>query len=186
MIDRSKIGRKSKRKGRKYESRVAHLLTEFTGVNFRRVPASGGFNKTGGVVVAQHVFSGDVICDDHRFLFSVEAKNRKDMSLTALLKSPTTAMFTKCWDQCLEDAKTNNCKPMMFFKPNMSDDWVCLREQEIDSVTLCEMRHIKLNVYTESSQTPNPVIIDWNEFTKHVNANTLFKETTNTPPLVKL
>lgn len=177
-IDRSKVGRKSKRKGKKYESRVASILTKFTGAKFRRVPSSGGFNKTGGRVILEQVFSGDVLCEDRLFGFNVEAKNRKDISLTALLKNPKTASLTKYWRQCVEDAVSNNLKPMMFFKPNTNDDWVCLSISDAVSLDLLQSDHMKIEVF-ERQGLPNMIVLDWNEFTRKANPMDLFRNEEN-------
>jgi hypothetical protein len=192
MTDRSAIGKKSKAKGKRYERHIAKILTDFTGVNFRKIPGSGGFNKTGGVVVADHAFSGDVICDDPGFLYSIEAKNRKNYTLTSLIKSPPTAPFTEGWYQCLEDAKRTSRKPIMFFKPNHNDDWLCFRESDFLELGLDKANHFVFNVYrgrilririrkkgskerVEVNTTlPDPFVVDWNEFKKHISPESLF------------
>lgn len=173
MVDRSKVGKKSKRKGKKYESRVSSLLTNFTGVKFRRVPCSGGFNKTGGRVILEHIFSGDVICEDRQFRYSIEAKYRKDISLTALLKNPKTAALAKYWKQCVDDANSNKLKPMMFFKPNTNSDWVCLSIEDAKYVGLLKAKHMRLEVFND---LPNILLVDWHEFIEFVNPESLFKD----------
>jgi hypothetical protein len=193
-VDRSKLGRSNKRKGKTFESRVAHILTEFTGVNFRRVPCSGGFNKFGGVVVAEHVFSGDVLCDSPHFDFSVEAKNRQDITLTALLKNPGTAPFTKYWYQCVADAAVNNRRPMMFFK-NAREDWVVITKHDAETLGVFNAPHLVFNVYqhplvlstigrdasgkkleTKVADVvlPTPVMVHWPQFIKVVDPKGLF------------
>jgi hypothetical protein len=195
--DLSAVGRRSKRKGKKYESRVASILSKFTGVNFRRVPMSGGFNKFGGVVVAEHVFSGDVLCDNKSFLYSVEAKNREDVSLTALLKNPESASLTKYWYQCCEDAAVNHRKPIMFFKPNVNDDWVAVCIYDVEALSLQNSSHIIVNIYhapvmlsiinrdskgkklskeVKEVNMQNFVVLEWNQFIKIVNPQALFGE----------
>lgn len=194
------MGRKSKQKGNRYESRVVKLLSEFTKVNFRRVPASGGFNKCGGAKVAEHVFSGDVICDRADFLYSVEAKNAEALSLLATLKSPDTCVFTKFWYQCTQDAISTNRRPIMFFKPNISDDWVAILKEDIEDLGLCLAPKLYMNIYgdrevsisiltidqqskfkkkkkiTVQAKLPDPVLFDWNTLIKHANPACLFKD----------
>lgn len=117
MTDWSAVGKKSKGKGGNYERLVAKALTEFTGVGFRKTPNSGGFNKLGGVQVAGHIFCGDLICDRADFMFSVEAKNRKNFSFSAILANPETAPFTEWWFQTVRDAREVLLEPMLWFKP---------------------------------------------------------------------
>ena len=116
MVDWSATGRKSKSKGKAYERAVAAALTEFTGVNYRKTPSSGGFNRQ-GVTVAGHIFCGDLMCDRADFKFSVEAKNRKIFLYSQAVKNPETAPFTKWYFQTIRDAKDHNLEPMMWFKP---------------------------------------------------------------------
>lgn len=194
--DASAVGRRSKRKGKTYEARVASLLTEFTKVPFRRVPNSGGFNKSGGVVVAEQVFTGDVFCDNPAFRYSVEAKHRQDISLTALLKKPQTASLTSYWHQCLEDAQTHNKLPIMFFKPNISDDWVCLLLTDIERLNIKKIPRLevlayhgpmtlrviernargkKLAIVEKQVDLPNYAILDWKELAAAASPELMFK-----------
>lgn len=177
LIDRSKIGKKSKRKGKTYERRCAKILIDYTGINFRSTPASGGFNKQGGVTIREELFCGDLICDNPNFRFCVEAKNRQEFSITALLKNPETAAFSKWWYQCIDDAKRVGLKPLMFFKPNRQDDCVVLTHEDYAEIfkdfsipmliatTYSKPCIIKLNKDEEISIVlPTPVIIDWKQF----------------------
>ena len=116
LPDRSAIGRRSKNKGKAGERRTAELLTKFTGRNFRKTPGSGGFNKQ-GVSVAGYVFSGDVICDDARFAFSVENKNQpRNFSFPQLCAVPESSDFAEWWYQTIADAEEVNKLPILFFK----------------------------------------------------------------------
>ena len=128
--DYSKIGKRSKRKGKTYERRCSKILMEFTGCGFRSTPGSGGFNKQGGVAIREELFCGDLICDKSTFRYCVEAKNRENFSFTALLKSPETASFTKWWYQCVTDAEVVGLEPLMFFKPNNRDDFIVMTREE--------------------------------------------------------
>ena len=196
--EQSAIGRRSKRKGKAYEARVAKLWSDFTGENFRRVPSSGGFNKFGGLVVATQIFTGDVFSNNPNFIFSVEAKNRQDISLTALLKNPPTATITSYWYQCVEDARNNKKKPIMFFKPNMYDDWICLDYNDLEFLGLSNSIRMDFKLYGDetiltvinrnergkktskerkSVKLPNFSIMDWKEFIKHVKPANLFENT---------
>lgn len=133
--DWSAIGRRSKRKGKTYERKIAGLLSEFTGVNFRKTPGSGGFNKQ-GVVIKQESFCGDVICDRADFKFCVEAKNRDTFNFHSLLVNPNTSAFSEWWHQCLEDAKSVDLLPIMFFKPELGEDFVALTSAGVDALEL--------------------------------------------------
>ena len=189
--DYSKNGKRSKRKGNTYERRCAKLLMEFTSVNFRRVPASGGFNKHSGATIREELFCGDLICDNPNFLFCVEAKNRKSYSLEAVIKSPATAELTKWWLQCVNDANTAKLLPLMFFKPNRSDDFIAVCDEGYNIlVRECpSIPHIRLRAFREpldikyknnrvvetiTIKLPEPIIIDWKAISEHCTGSDMF------------
>ena len=165
------MGAKSKAKGNRYERRVAKLLTEYTSVNFRRIPSSGAFNKFKGVTVAEHVFSGDIVCDRTDFRFSVEAKSQKVFSFQAILKDPDNCAFTKWWKQCVEDAQAVSKVPMLLFKPDTQEDFIATTGNAIALLKISTIVHFSLNVY---SQLPTPKIIRWKTFVEKVNPDRLF------------
>jgi len=174
------MGIKSKHKGNRYERRCATLLIDFTGESFRRIPSSGAFNKFGGVKVAEHVFSGDLICDKADLKFSIEAKSQKVFSFVALLKDPEKTAFTKWWQQCVEDAISVNRMPMLMFKPDIQEDFVGITE---DGMTLLEIPehapHFGLNIYGHSTsnssiQLPTPKIFRWKTFASMANPSKMF------------
>lgn len=190
----------SKRKGNRGEARIAKLLNEFTGKKFRRTPASGGFNKQ-GAVIAEHVFSGDVICNEANFLFSVENKNQSSKwSFSGLMCSPNKAPFTSWWFQTLNDAKSVNKKPLLFFKTQNSsnstvgaenvaiikEDFKYLFEDKkvphfvfniFDNVTEINVNSGKsVEVVSLDYKLPNPYIINWRNFIKYTDPSKMFGE----------
>lgn len=198
----SKVGKRSIRKGKTYERRCAKLLTEFTNVNFRKTPGSGGFNRQGGVSIREELFCGDLICDKKGFRYCIEAKNRDKFSFTALLKSPETATFTKWWYQCVNDAKGVNLKPLMFFKPNNRDDFIVMTQHEWDNQFCCNKNincpYISIMCYGHGKPMtfiikerwakktekititlPQAVMVDWKQFVKYYSPKLMFKETIN-------
>lgn len=193
MADFSKIGKKSKRKGKTYERRCAKLLTEFTGIGFRSTPSSGGFNKFGGVTIREELFCGDLICDDQNFIFCVEAKNREEFSFEAVLKNPNTAAFTKWWYQCLEDAKRVELLPILFFKPDNQADFVAINADGFIACGLPKsMPAMILKVYDKpitfkirdretktnievTAKLPNPIILNWKDVVKYGDPTKFFK-----------
>lgn len=50
MTDWSKVGRKSRSKGQRFERKIAKLLTKFSREEWRRTPASGGMQWKGDVI----------------------------------------------------------------------------------------------------------------------------------------
>lgn len=194
MTDWSKAGRKSKNKGKAYERAIAQALTEFTGVNFRKIPGSGGMNKQ-GITVAGHIFCGDIMCDRPDFRFSIEAKNRKAFLFSQVLKNSGTAPITSWWYQCIRDAKTYNLEPMLFFKPKPGspDNMVVLCEADWASqiknyykISSFDNGPVKFTMHekgpnekksrnhTVIATLPTPIMVDWGHFIEMIKPESLF------------
>lgn len=112
--NRSKSGKKAKRKGSKFERDVCKLLEVWTGYRFRRVPLSGGWQKS--------KLTGDVVCiDSDDFEYSVEAKKQEGWDLSNLFSPVDSRGKTKIlhwWEQCLNDAVQLKKLPLLIFSKN--------------------------------------------------------------------
>jgi hypothetical protein len=201
--DWSKIGKSSKRRGKSGERRIAKLLCDFTGKGFRKTPSSGGFNKQGGVKIAEHKFCGDVICDDPNFAFCVESKNRPDdFNLAALSTVPGSAEFTQWWFQTYDDAKRVKLLPLLYFKMGMSTNNVVKNDYLAFTKTVAEhlgfprtAPHVRIIAYDEPVwakakvkiqgkakkaeakllvSLPDPLLVSWIVFAKNVDPAKLF------------
>ena len=80
MTDMSKVGRKSKRKGSRYEREMAKLFSDWYGEELIRVPASGGMRS---------LTRSDLSCrNPDYFPFVIECKHREDINFESIIKSP--------------------------------------------------------------------------------------------------
>jgi Holliday junction resolvase len=97
----------SKAKGNLNEREVAKALTKWTGVTFRRTPASGAIH------VPLDWLCGDVFCTDKNFdfPFSVETKHYHKI---------TDGMKDKWWEQAAQDAARIGAHPMLIYR---QDGW---------------------------------------------------------------
>lgn len=204
MPDWTKVAKRSKNRGNYGEYRIAKLLMEFTGKKFRKTPSSGGYNKQGGVQIAEHKFCGDVICGDPTFAFCVESKNRPDdFNLAALSTAPSSAKFTEWWFQCLDDALRVELLGMLYFKlggssnVQVKNDYVAMTWRVAEYLGYPEKApHVRLISYSEpviikfkekvkgvkkhvmrpvKIRLPDPVLISWMLFVEHVDPVNLFK-----------
>ena len=169
----SQIGKSNVRRAKTHERRVAKLLSEWSGVEFRRRRVEGRDRST----VARESTS-DVIAVDRIFKFSVEAKCGKGFSIDALLASPDTAIFTSWWFQTSYDAEllSNFLKqpiaPMLFFKPEPNFDWIAIPISSLKSFGIsyaaieseskclrCILYHYNTTVNHDISHSKNKHII---------------------------
>jgi hypothetical protein len=142
---RSKVGKSNVRRSKSHERRIAHLLTDWTGVEFRRRRVEGR-----DVTVVERESTADVIPVRGDIIFSIEAKCGECTSLDGLLKDPTVNKFTKWWHQSVYDAEilTSVLKrkiyPMLFFKPAPAFDWVALDKTVFDRNILQPSASVKV------------------------------------------
>lgn len=107
-------GINSKKKGSRTERDVAKLLKKWSGYDFARTPGSGGlrWKKTDNT-------TGDIVCTDakHRFPFSIEVKNYKDINFSHLLYKEKSDI-KDFWNQCLEDSVRGYKVPLLLMRYN--------------------------------------------------------------------
>jgi len=107
-----RLGKRSRRKGHDYERKICKFLSDITGVKFRRAPRSGAMIRDG--MINGTFLSGDLLSEKN-FVFSIECKNRKKISLCGAIKNQQHSELIKGWHQCVYDAQISNKRPMMFF-----------------------------------------------------------------------
>ena len=104
----------SKIKGGVYEAKIAKLLTNEFGVEFRRVPLSGSIDYLKGDVWTPHATAW--------WPYAVYCKHYKDIHWNNLLTSRTTDML-QFWRQTLREAEVMKKKPLLIFRWNRSKDF---------------------------------------------------------------
>ncbi|MAO08057.1 MAG: hypothetical protein CL596_05020 [Alteromonas sp.] len=107
----------SKGKGSKNERELCKWWEGWSGLEFNRVPASGGlrWKKTDNI-------SSDIICTDdrysRRFPFSIETKFYKDINFEHLILGNKKQRIIEFWEQVIEDADRANKIPLLFMRYN--------------------------------------------------------------------
>lgn len=107
----------SKKKGNKWERVVCHVMKEWTGYEFSRVPQSGGLRwKNRDEIVS------DVICTDEkhgrRFTLAIECKSYQEIKFEHVLLGNEGAKILHFWNQVNEDAKATKKIPMLVMRYN--------------------------------------------------------------------
>ena len=103
----------SKKKGDNNERVASYWLEKWTGVPFSRTPSSGGLRFKNASIVC-----GDVVCqdEDFDFLFVVETKHLKGLTITKNLRSNSGVY--KIWEQCSRDATRAGKESMLLLRRN--------------------------------------------------------------------
>lgn len=121
------MGVNGKKKGNKAENLLCQVLKDWSGLDFRRVPQSGGLR---GHVMEYTV--GDIICVDRKmpnkvFPFSIECKSYNMIDFSTLIPRPNaksrTGEYVNCeidkfWDQAESDALRGKKLPILFMRFN--------------------------------------------------------------------
>jgi hypothetical protein len=123
----SQVGKSNVATSKNHERRVAKLLSEWSGRDFRRRRVEGRESDT-----VLRDLTGDVVPADtnNRCRFNIEAKKGKGFSFNSILSGFTTCKFSEWYHQSSFDAALASralkleIHPMVFFKPHPNFDWV--------------------------------------------------------------
>lgn len=110
----------SKAKGDTYERKIAKKLTEWTGLKFERVPASGGLHWK-----KDNRVYGDIVTNDPDFPFTIECKARESWNMDSLING--SKEVEKWWKQAIADAWATGKEPMVIFTRNRQPDYIMFR-----------------------------------------------------------
>lgn len=106
-----------KKKGSKNERNLSKWWQNWSGLEFGRVPASGGlrWKKTENI-------TGDIIVTDERasrrFPFSIEAKSYNDIRFEHLILGNKKVKVLEFWQQSKDDAERGKKIPILFMRYN--------------------------------------------------------------------
>lgn len=121
-----------KRKGNKNERNLCKWWTTWSGLEFSRVPASGGLRWQ-----KKDDITGDIICTDskysRRFPFSIEAKAYKDIRFEHLILGNTRIKIIEFWEQAKEDGIRGGKQPILFMRYNgmPASTWFVIINEEV-------------------------------------------------------
>jgi hypothetical protein len=194
----SKIGKSNVRKGKNHERRIARLLSEWTGEEFRRRRVEGRESN-----VIDRESTADIIPASKSIIFSIEAKSGTCPSLDGILSNPSKNKWTSWWHQCCYDAEllskalNHQIWPMMFFKPHQNFDWVAIAKDPYEQVLKSNGEKVRIpNFFLDlfewvgpishniSNSPKNPVykslhlhscyMVRWVDFAKSVDPISIF------------
>lgn len=105
----------SKRKGSKFELKVAKWFTAWTQYKFGRTPGSGSFHQNRDL-------ASDISCIDerhaHRCKISVECKSYRDIKFEHVLLGNKSCDIIRFWDQAFEDGQRSQKIPILCMRYN--------------------------------------------------------------------
>ncbi|TXG80555.1 MAG: hypothetical protein E6R13_07855 [Spirochaetes bacterium] len=124
----------SKKKGNSYELRVSKILSEsLSPLTFKRVPHSGAylggsnsersadFNEDSATSLV-----GDIYCSNGKIKFIIESKFYKEAVKFTDLFNDNCQIFKWFNEAKFDCNKFKNKKPLLIFKYNRTDDYVCI------------------------------------------------------------
>jgi hypothetical protein len=131
---------KSKAKGSAFEAKIAKLLTESFGKEFRRTPLSGALDWMKGDLI--------VIDDTAWFPWCIEAKHYAEIDWSNLLTAKTSDLHN-FWKQTMREAEVMKKRPLLIFRWDRSKDYVAYND-DIQVTDYVEIRsfgnHFKISL----------------------------------------
>lgn len=125
---RSGGGKKSKRKGSKYQLDIAKKFKRYYGCKVRSTPGSGGWATKGGWGPR-----GDLIFKDKKAPYHVECKKQEGWELGDLLtgkRSGAHNCLERWWNQATNDCRPKKM-PMVVFSKNRHPDMLMMRAGDL-------------------------------------------------------
>lgn len=99
----------SRDKGKRAEYAIRDMLRDATGLQWERVPGSGG-------LMSSHGLKGDVYVPDTNIKHCVEVKHYKDDVINYLMLKNPDNQFAKFWAQTVRESGQVGKEPLLFFK----------------------------------------------------------------------
>lgn len=180
MTDMSKVGRKSKSKGSRFERKMAKLFSDWYGEELIRVPASGGMRS---------LTRSDLSTRNPDFFpFVIECKHREDINFESIIKSPK--VIIDYWIELKEKANIEYWKysesngvfkspknPILILTKNYCPNYIILQEYIVINLShsvekLKKENFIRIHI---SELNENIVIFVLEEFLELVSKDNLLQ-----------
>lgn len=146
----------SKRKGNSYELKIAKKMTEWTGLKFERVPASGGLHWR-----KDNRVYGDIVTNEPGFKYVVECKNREKWNMDNLFKG--SAEVEKWWEQVTKDAVATGKQRMVIFTRNQQPDYIMLSLETFNEIEFIH-EYIDLDYIKKTVGGVSVIVMQLDEF----------------------
>lgn len=142
--DLANMASPSKIKGSAFESKMAKLLTEELGIEFKRMPLSG----------AIEYLKGDlwVPSDTAGFKYAIECKHYAELDWNNFLTAKSTDIL-QFWIQASEAAQKMKKSPLLLFRWNRSKDFVGYNDFSVNCQNYVEIKsfgqHFRIALLSE-------------------------------------
>lgn len=123
----------SRAKGSRGEYLVRDLLREASQLQFERVPASGALSY----------LKGDLYVPGEKNRFCIEVKNYAESPLTDKIFTNKSNNLIRWWTKLDEQARNGDQEPLLFFKYNRSQVFVCteIEPEKVDNFLYISSLH---------------------------------------------
>ena len=115
----------SRAKGARIEAQIKKKLTELTGLNWQRIPASGALDEV-------HGLKGDLYVVGEGNIFCTEVKGYKDDHINSGLLTHKTPQISAWWEQAVRQGKQVDKRPLLIFKFDRSKIFVAFQDEPVE------------------------------------------------------
>jgi hypothetical protein len=164
---------KSKSKGYRFECEIAKKLSDWSGMNFVRVPASGALRWNND----ETWIYGDVLPPSN-IPIVIECKFHANISLENLLRQDSKII--EWWKQCEEDSKRANenlridTQPVVIFRRNLTPSKIMMREEFFQDVLFGSEPDL-VRAFAFYNMGPNLVVADLDSFLAGVTVDRMIE-----------
>lgn len=121
MVDRKKVGRRSKNKGKDYERYLAHKLNKWAGLENEK---AGSFKRRWSGR-AETPEGGDLI-NPPWFNIIIEARKRENWNFDDIMRNGFNSIIARWWEEMAVKNKTHHL--MLIFSKNRQPDYVAFTD----------------------------------------------------------
>lgn len=146
----------SRQKGARFEAAVVKLLTEDTGLNWKRTPGSGALHQ-------DHLMKGDCYIPGEHNYWVLEVKHYKDDHLTSKVLTDKESQLSKWWTQAKRQGKQTDKKPILMFKKDRGKVFVALLKKDAEGYLTCTR---SLHLLPE-----DVIVVTYEEFKNNIMVN---------------
>jgi len=115
----------SRAKGARFELEIAKKLSSITGLDFKRVPMSGGLHES-------HQLKGDLYLVNSLNIYCIEVKHYANDQFTSKILTDKDPTIYEWWKQTKREAAQISRKPLLIYKFDRSKVFCAFEEMPLD------------------------------------------------------
>jgi hypothetical protein len=160
-----------KKKGNYGERYVIERLKKWwDSDDFMKSPESGGLSTQLEAFGAPEDITGRLAGDiltPADFPFCVESKFYAEVDLYSVIRNPENNLIRQWWVQCKKDAERAKKIPMLFFRENRKQGYICIKIEDLFEKLQHEPHELPFGLLVANLGDDWVVVTGWEEFSEY-------------------